>query len=300
MSGQLTTKLGTGILQRVAVSGGFFEQAGGEPRPDATAWSIIALAACGSHQQSIDQGRQFLASLQQKDGRISITADHPEAFWPTAPAILAWQGNSTYKQAREMAINFLLTTAGHHPPPHPDSPLGHDTSIPGWPWVDATHSWVEPTALALLALGISGHGSHPRARQATQLLLDRQLPGGGWNYGNTQVFGQQLRPMPASTGLALQALADRTEQAEIESSLSYLESGIDRTLTPFSLGWGLLGLGAWGRRPTNALELIEKSLERQDLFGGYPTTHLSLMLLAATAGNGLRGLTSELKEPHRG
>jgi hypothetical protein len=166
--------------------------------------------------------------------------------------------------------------------------------------VNATHSWVEPTALALLALSTSDKADHLRARQATMMLLDRQLSSGGWNYGNTRVYGQELRPMPASTGLALQALAGRAKRFEVEQSLAYLESIIDSTRTPFSLAWGLLGLSAWNKRPRNAKDLIAVSLDRQHILGDYPTTHLSLLLLAATAENGLLALLADRKGQHLG
>jgi hypothetical protein len=164
--------------------------------------------------------------------------------------------------------------------------------------VNATHSWVEPTALALLALSISDEADHLRARQGARMLLDRQLTWGGWNYGNNRVYGQELRPMPASTGLALQALAGRGDPAEVEKSLSYLESIIDNTRTPFSLAWSLLGLSAWGKRPRHTQELIAAALDRQYIFGDYPTTHLSLLLLAATAEDGILGLMADRKGQH--
>ena len=282
------------LRQRELASGGFSEQPGEEFRPDATAWSIIALSTGGNNIQIIGNSSQRLAKEQKKDGRVSITADYPQAYWPTALTILAWHGNPSYQEAHSRAVDFLLSTYGNHSPRQGDSPVSHDTSIPGWPWVNATHSWVEPTAMALLALRLSGNTDHPRARQAVLLLLDRQLPGGGWNYGNTKVFGQELRPMPASTGLALQALAGRAEHAEVEVSLSYLESIIDNTRTPLSLAWGLLGLSAWGKRPRHAQELIAAALGRQELLGDYPTTHLGLLLLALTAENGLLGVKTVL------
>lgn len=288
------------LLQRELASGGFPEQLGDEYRPDATAWSIIALAANDIDSQIINSGRQRLAKEQKKDGRLSITADHSEAFWPTTLAALAWHGDPVYKEMQSRAIDFLIHASGTHWPRQAGSPVSHDTSIPGWPWVNATHSWVEPTALALLALSISGNENLPRSRQAAMLLLDRQLPGGGWNYGNTRVFGQELRPMPASTGVALQALAGRAAPTEVEQSLSYLESIIDHTRTPFSLAWGLLGLSAWGRRPRHAQELIAASLDRQERLGGYPTTHLGLLLLAATAENGLLEVLTDLQGRYRG
>ena len=278
------------LLQRELVEGGFQEQIDGEFRPDATAWSILALDTRGENSRTIDRSRKRLVKAQDKDGRINISADHPEASWPTALAAIAWHGIPDYHEVQQKAVQFMTATTGVHWPRQENSPLSHDTSIPGWPWVNGTHSWVEPTALALLALRLADHADHPRAKQGVKLLLDRQLSGGGWNYGNTKVFGQELRPMPASTGVALQALVGHAEGVKVETSLLYLESIIDRTRTPFSLAWGLLGLSAWGKRPRNVQELITASLECQDILGDYPTTHLSLLLLAATAENGLLDL----------
>jgi hypothetical protein len=300
MTAGLISSLRDNLHQRNLTGGGFQEQPDGDFRPDATAWSIIALSAIGDDKKNIDHSQQRLVIAQKKDGRVSIAADQPDAFWPTALAVLAWQGDAAYKEVQLKAVHFLINTAGLHWPRQVNAPLAHDTSIPGWPWVNATHSWVEPTALALLALSISDKADHLRARQAARLLLDRQLTSGGWNYGNTRVYGQELRPMPASTGLALQALAGRAEQAEVKQSLAYLESIIDHTRTPFSLAWGLLGLSAWRKRPRNAQDLIAASLDRQYILGDYPTTHLSLLLLAATAENGLLELLADRKGQHLG
>jgi hypothetical protein len=296
----LISRLKENLHRRELTEGGFQEKPGGDFRPDATAWSIVALAARGDDNKSIDHSRQRLAMEQKYDGRVSITAEYPEAFWPTALAVLAWQGAVAQREAQRQAIHFLLNTFGAHGPRQDNSPLGHDPAIPGWPWVNATHSWVEPTALALLALSISDKADHLRARQAARMLLDRQLTSGGWNYGNTRVYGQELRPMPAFTGLALQALAGHTEATEIKKSLAYLESIIDTTHTPFSLAWGLLGLSAWRKRPVGTMKLISASLDRQLVLGEYPTTHLSLLFLAALAKDGLLGLLTDRKGQHFG
>ena len=57
------------------------------------------------------------------------------------------------------------------------------------------------------------------------MMLDRQLPHGGWNYGNTYVFGRELRPMPESTGAALTGLAGQVEvrSRSLEASTIYKE-----------------------------------------------------------------------------
>jgi hypothetical protein len=144
-----------------------------------------------------------------EDGRLSVSPNHPQAFWPTPLAILVWHASPSHREPQSRALEFLLATAGKHWKKGEDAVIYHDPSIIGWPWIEDTHSWVEPTAVVLMALDVTGYGDHERAREARLMLLDRQLELGGWNYGNTSVFGQRLRPMAESTGLALNALARR-------------------------------------------------------------------------------------------
>ena len=94
----------------------------------------------------------------------------------------------------------MLATEGHTQPRTPN--IAHDTTLRGWPWAEGTHAWIEPTAMHLIALHAVGQATHPRSLEATQLLLDRQLPAGGCNYGNTIVFNQRLLPHVQSTGLS--------------------------------------------------------------------------------------------------
>lgn len=278
------------LRQRTQPDGGFSSLAGGEYRADATAWAILALSAAEAGQELIERARASLALRQQSDGRVCISADHPEAFWPTPLAVLAWRGSPSHREPQSRAVRFLLATAGKHWKKKADSPITHDTSIRGWPWVADTHSMVEPTSLSLLALRVTGQGGHERAREAVRMLMDRRLPKGGWNYGNTSVYGQELYPQVENTGIALTALADDVPPEDARSSLDYLDASIRTIRTPLSLGWGILGLGAWGRRPVRARDWIMESIKRQEKSGPYDTTLLSLMVLAFHARPGPAGV----------
>jgi hypothetical protein len=141
--------------------------------------------------------------------------------------------------------------------------------------------------LALIALRTAGYEKHPRAIKAINMLVDRQLPEGGWNYGNTIVFGKELHSMPAPTGIALQAFSALVPREQIENSLIYLKTTVEKLYTPFALGWSLLGLSAWNERPTNSQALILSSLDRQKRYGPYATSLLSLLVLASICENGL-------------
>ena len=141
--------------------------------------------------------------------------------------------------------------------------------------------------MALMALKIAGYGDHQRVKEATRLLLDRQLPEGGWNYGNTLVFDQELRPMPLSTGMVLNALKDQTSLPTIQRSLTYLQSRVVSLPTPRSLGWSLLGLGAWRARIESSQASIAACLKNQARYGSYDTSSLSLLLVALKSPGGL-------------
>ena len=271
-------------------NGGFPYHAGEKARPDATAWAIISMSAWEFDRESCDRGRAYLVSQQANDGRVTISPTHPDASWPTPLVILAWQGAPHYQQAQSRAIDYLLGFTGRHFA-NPDlSIVGHDSAIPGWPWVANTHSWVVPTALALLALQEVGLNTHPRAIAGRQMIINRQLTSGGWNFGSTTVFGRELQPLPECTGIALYAMAGHISIREMERSLDYALHELPHLRTPLSLGWALLGLGAWGLKPANAEELAWASLQHQKRYGPYPLPSLALLLCAVTASQGVRSL----------
>ena len=75
-----------------------------------------------------------------------------------------------------------------------DELIGHDSAAVGWPWVDGTHSWLEPTALAILALCREGLAGHPRVDAGIELILNRSARE-GW----LELWKQdRLRPRSAS------------------------------------------------------------------------------------------------------
>jgi hypothetical protein len=292
MMGQssLASSCAEALRKSALAKGGFSMLPGGVFRPEATAWAVLSLALALSGDRDIgviEAGRDRLAASQLKDGRVSVSPSDPGSFWPTSLAILAWQGSRKHAEHRSRAIGFLLNTSGRHWAKQENSPLGHDTSITGWPWTQDTHSWVEPTSLSILALRVSGFGGHTRVREGVRMLMDRQLPSGGWNYGNNRAFGTELFPQADCTGIALSALAGEVPQGEVGKSVGYLQSQVARLRTPLSLGWGILGLGGWEKRPEQTATWLGECMARQDLYGVYDTSLLSLLLLALEGKQGL-------------
>ncbi len=272
-----------------------------EPAVEATAWRALALRLAGARadgpavaaQDALAAGTA-LVNAQAEDGRLSLSPMHPGAYSPTSIALLAWHGRPEFAAAHARALAFLLGVKGDHFPRDPQSPLGMDTDLAGWPWIERTFSWAEPTALALLALESAGLGGEARAGEGRALLLDRQIASGGWNYGNARVFGSDLRPAPESTGLVLAALAGRVEKHEVKASLAYLSDLVPAMRTPLSLGWGWLAMSAWNeRRATDLVAAMRETLARESRYGGYQSAELALLAVAVAAP---RGLLAALRE----
>lgn len=269
---------------RLLPEGGIADHPRGQFRVDATVWGILAFRAAGGEQAILEKHCARLIREQDKDGRVWIHQEHSESYWPTALAILAWQNSPPSQAAQGRAIRFLLETTGVHRPRRSDELAQHDPLIKGWPWIGGTHSWIEPTALGVIALTATGHEQHDRVREAIRMMLDRQLPHGGWNAGNTLAFGKELHPNPEGTGAALTGLAGVVGQEKVARSIAYLQGEVDRLGTPISLGWGLLGLAAWDLWPSNGTTLVERCLANQSRYGDYDTSALCLLFLGALAG----------------
>lgn len=271
------------LLARRRSDGGFSEQPGGDYRPDATAWAALCLNSFHAYPDIVAAARAKLCTSQLADGSIPITPDYPEAFWPTAVASLALADASEFSVAHSNTIKFLLASGGEKLSKEPDSPIGHDTSIQGWSWVARTHSWIEPTAMTIRALSAAGYTKHKRVQEGVRLLLDRQLPNGGWNCGATIIYGKVLNSLPTSTGMALWSLAGLIAPEQITISLNSLKEQLPRIHTPLSLGWALHGLTAWNIAIPKTDDLIAECLRGQDRYSSYGTFHLCVLLTTANA-----------------
>jgi hypothetical protein len=213
---------------------------------------------------------EWLAGRQSADGSVSASAQ-ADAKWPTGWAILAALADARFaKRNRHQnarfdvaaATRWILQTLGDSAAAVGEKNV--QTSEPsGWPWVNGTYSWVEPTAIQIVALKAAGYGSHARTREGVATLVDRLINSGGCNYGNTVVLGQELRPHLQPTGLAMLALAGETpDDIRIERSLNYLESTLSANTPSASLAYGLIGLAAHNRVPSGAPNWLQAAYTR--------------------------------------
>jgi hypothetical protein len=274
------------ILDELAGEAHWGYRPGAPASTEPTALAALALAGHGRTDEA-RLARAWLLKVQTAAGSLGIDMTDHAPHWATAIAVLAWRAvgkagqpeAEPYEQPIRRAVDWILSIEGQATPRDPE--LGHDTTLVGWPWVEGTHSWIEPTAYCVLALKATGHGEHPRVREAVRLLIDRMLPDGGCNYGNTYVLGQMLRPHLDPTGLTLMALAgEKDPSGKLERTLDWAAKTVGAETTTLSLAMAVLGLTAHDRRPKAADAWLARSAEKSKL----PTARQpwkTLLVLAA-------------------
>lgn len=269
-------------------AGGWAYHVGQSASSEPTAMAGLALCSDSGEAdlpmrvESLTGAARWAAQMQQADGSLGLSDDLPGPRWPTALALLLWSNVEGFSSQSEHAARWLERARGKSFRKVPESPAGHDTSIVGWPWVEGTHAWVEPTAMAILALARVGLAKSPRVDEGVRLLLDRAVPRGGWNYGNNVVLRTALRPQPGSTGLVLLALASvGVRDQSVGQALDYLESVLPQIRSAQSVCWGLLGAAAWNRRPAKAQQWLRDAFE--EIYSDEPDAAFQLahLLLAA-------------------
>jgi hypothetical protein len=270
------------LAERLAafVPGGYVAR--GEAASEPTALAGLALHAIGE-TAAARRAADWLVERQARNGAVGINATQSTPCWPTSLAMLLWHSIGDRDQYGEPIARAVDWTIHEQGETHAQrSYVGHDTTLVGWSWAADTHSWLEPTAMFVLALQAVGQSQHPRTREAVRLLVDRLLPHGGCNYGNTIVLGQELLPHVQPTGIVMMALADeRISDPRIELSLQYLERELSAETTAASLSYGLLGLAAHNRAPADRFAWLEKAFQRTIQNGSSPYK-LALIALAAT------------------
>jgi hypothetical protein len=286
MSGHWTVAALDALVKLRDDSMAWGEQSGAPPRVEPTALACLGLLASGDSGLSRDAGdavlqaASWLESVQLQDGALGLSSLLPTPNWTTPYGILVWAAVPRCSGAAERAGRWLLRQEGAAFEDHMKM-FGHDPSIVGWTWVAGEHSWLEPTALAVMALRRLGQVTDRHIRDGLRLIRDRAIPTGGWNYGNNVVFDRVLAPETTSTGLALMALAGEDKPTDIvDRSIKYLEATLPGIRTARSLCWGLLGLRAWGRQPKSADRWLAETHAR---ISGRPDSapRLAHLLLAA-------------------
>jgi len=199
MTGTMVTDARSLLARSRNPDGGFGARAGQTSEAEPTALAALAL--------DDEHARAWLAEHQRQDGSFSIVAGPYVNDSATALAALALGPGPE----RERALDHLEVTKARRVRSSDAIPI--DPSAVGWGWATRTASWVEPTARALWAIRVARPAS-AAASDAVALLRDRESVGGGWNYGNRVVLGEELRPFAQTTAIALIGLQGFDSQLE--------------------------------------------------------------------------------------
>lgn len=265
------------LLGTQNADGGWGAAAGGPSATEPTALAVMALHGSEDTEaaRSVDRGLAWLRQRQRRDGSWPASDQVPMGSWMTSLAALALADSPPDRSRAGAGGRWLLEQQGRPVPwlsrlffflfPR-YSVIDLDLELKGWSWFEDTFGWVEPTAYALIALktlraDLPASTARSRIEEGERLILDRVCKGGGWNYGNSRVYDEELWPYPDTTALALLALQDRPDLPEVRSSLDALDRMVARNDSLLATSLALLCQRVYGRPVETFSRRIVERLE---------------------------------------
>jgi hypothetical protein len=260
--------------------GGWGPRAGVHSVTETTALALLAVdgSSPGVAADHANRAAGWLVTRQEPDGSWPVAKHLPGPSWMTSLAVLALASRDSSRgealagarwlarqRARRVSWLARLLHRLERSDESAPEPVSLDYRLSGWPWLPGTFGWVEPTAYALLALKTLRSELQPaqvreRIRDGEALLWDRMCRGGGWNYGNPRIFGQDLWPYPDTTAWALIALQD-SRSAELAESLEVLRATAGESGSTMALSLGILALQLHGTEVGDMRTALASRLE---------------------------------------
>ncbi len=242
--------------------GGWPYYPGKSSRLEPTCWAALALTARGESVPIAD----VLARWRQASGLYQDLEHGPINYAFNGLAALAL-GSSAGAAGRELAAAAAIALADVKGIQIASSVNRQNNRLQAWPWIGGTFSWVEPTALCMLALKQAGRwrsgSSFPaRVAEAEALLIDRACLTGGWNYGNANMLGAELPAHVPTTCLALLALQDRREHAAVDRALGFLDGSGQTDASTLSLALKAITFHVFGRDAAATCARLARQAER--------------------------------------
>jgi hypothetical protein len=133
------------------------------------------------------------------------------------------------------------------------SVLKIDPSLQGWPWLPGEAAFIEPTALAMLALECRPElANSRRIHEGLKFIQDRRCQGGGWNVGNPFMFNTRLPARAQTTALVLLSLHRFARENIHPEDIEVLRLEMHRDGGVLALAWGLLTIRILGETDPKA------------------------------------------------
>jgi Squalene-hopene cyclase C-terminal domain/Prenyltransferase and squalene oxidase repeat len=283
----MTDSSGNYLLFTQNADGGWPYAAGQASTVEPTCAVLMALRdeTGGAASEARARGLAWLRQAQHGDGGWGFSAADAESGWQTAWALLALEHEGEGDGARARGANWLLGTIlpelTAQELKEAREKLSIDGGLYGWPWRRGEASWVEPTALSMLALITVPQTATIQARldMATRYLVDRRCGEGGWNFGNPVMLGAALPPRAYPTAWALLSLAGSARAAIRTGDAQALRNDMDRDGGALALAWGLLALRALGEDDTGAAGRLAGQQSPDGGWNGNPY-HTAVALMA--------------------
>ena len=272
--------------------GGWGYEPGRASLVEPTGMAVLALQG-RSDFAAAGRGLAFLKTCQQPSGAVGIGPRDADGSWMAYAALLAFHAMGAAEEEQRLKAWVLAFEDASGRFTKEDlsaiaSRFRYDASIPGWSWTPRTTAWTEPTALFILALRLAGVAeSEKRVRSGVELILDRRVPSGGWNFGNPYSKGYELEATAMSTALALTALGAAgvpEGRPAVAAGIRFLEKGLSAEASTSSLAWILFALksypGAFGRIPEVARLLAARQANDGGFRGNIFETALAFLVLS--------------------
>jgi hypothetical protein len=269
--------------------GGWGYRPGSPSATEPTGAALVALGPDPEAAPAAERARRWLEAAQRPDGGWGLSREDPESHWMTAWGILGLARLDPHAPEVARGVRWLIELPvirieAAELTAEVRRTLRIDPRLRGWPWRPGEASWVEPTALALLALDAASvvETHRDRIAEAVSYLVDRRCVGGGWNFGNPFMLGANLPPRPHPTAWALLALRIISPQAIRPEDVTALRAEMDRDGGAMALALGQLALTAMGIEDPEARE----RLQRQQAPDGSWESSPYVTALSALALNG--------------
>jgi hypothetical protein len=270
-------RLRTHLETEAASDGGWPYYAGKRPRIEPTCWALLATRTA-MDARDLQRHLSFLAARQGGDGLLLDAPGQPPNISANALAAIVLQSDGVRGSGPDLQ-RLLAALDRVEGATAPRDGSTQDNSLKAWPWIPGTFSWVEPTALALIALKRADARRFSRhIAVGDAMLINRVCGDGGWNYGNASAFGQDLRPYVPTTALALLALRNRPGEPAVQRSLAALDRLRASERSPIALALALLCLRLYARPSADVAASLAEAVPSAERRG-----HVHALALAACA-----------------
>jgi squalene cyclase len=286
------------LLSNQNSDGGWGAVAGRRSNTEVTALALLALRSAAADTTITDKAKDWLVKRQLADGSWPLNDSAKGPSWSTALAILALSGLAEERDRVVKAGSWVLEQAGGKPGllarligflRGQKKVVRLNQDLIGWPWTTDNFSWIEPTSYCLIALKkvqqqLPAEKVQERIAQAELMIYDRMCDDGGWNYGNSEVYGEKLWPYPDTTALALIATQDRRERQENQRSLRLLNDLAVKANSGLALSWASICFTLYGKDNAALKESLAQRFTKTQFLG--ESKALALAILAV--GDGAR------------